>query len=75
MLNPATGISPTRGQKFAGTVMGLTSTWELHAEAVVSTSESKQTLQTDIQFQMKVMVKQTRKDPNNISILKINASL
>ena len=53
--------------------MGLTSTRELHAEPVVpNTSESKQNLFEQIQFPTKVMVKQTRQEPNNISISKIN---
>jgi len=35
-------------------------------------SESKLMLQGDIQFQTKIMVKQTSQDPNNIFISEIN---
>jgi len=66
------GFPPLGGQKFSGTVVGLTSTRELHVEIVPNTSESnklsEQTFNPDESYG-----KTNQARSNNMSISKIHA--
>jgi len=72
-INPIVRISPTQRQKFASTAVRPIPTQNyMTSQYPTPRSQNKQ---KDIPFQMKIMVKQIKQDPNNISILKINACI